>query len=400
MFSHTDFRRLTRRLIASTALAVVTATPALGQVDPTVFGTQVRASSATDLIVLAVQQGISTLPPTAGQSFSYEYDSTLQVFVPRQRLGPTSILSASTAGKGAIAARVSGGYFSIEDSYSTIYNYPRGFLDGETEADFTRTGIAPEADVGLVNVSLAYGLLKDLDLSLNVPIVLVDAKATPLDGCIADFVDDPCLDIEEASETVIRDDFDAAFNEGDHVGIGRISLGAKHSLYSSDGFQFATAVDVFFPSPNEKEFSGTETFAIFPRIAAEMPLGDLARGQLSLGYDYDVDRAELRRFVWNVGAVTEVVGTTVDLGFGGSEFDEEINFNPDVLSPNFGPGFNTGDNQIDSSYVDFLFGLKRALTERMVLAGAVNVPVFGDGLRPDVFFSVAIEYWIAPPSGA
>src|SRR5262249_29256108 len=64
------------------------------------LGGQTRAGAAVLPIVLAVRQGISSLPPTSGQSFIYEFDLNLGAPVRSERLGPISLRTPETIGSG------------------------------------------------------------------------------------------------------------------------------------------------------------------------------------------------------------------------------------------------------------------------------------------------------------
>src|SRR5262245_34815467 len=84
------------------------------------FGGQARADSAARMIVLGVQQGISSLPPTSGQSLTYEFDPELSTFVASERLGPTSFRSTQTIGQNKLSVRTSFSYFFLEDDFGPV----------------------------------------------------------------------------------------------------------------------------------------------------------------------------------------------------------------------------------------------------------------------------------------
>src|SRR5512147_841571 len=80
------------------------------------FGGQDRADAASRMIVLGVQQGISSLPPTSGQSFTYEFDPVLTTYVSSERLGPTALRSPQTIGLNRLSLRVAASYFEVSDT--------------------------------------------------------------------------------------------------------------------------------------------------------------------------------------------------------------------------------------------------------------------------------------------
>ena len=71
------------------------------------FGLQQRADAVSQMIVLGVQQGISSLPPTSGQAFTYDYNAELGTFVESEQLGPTVLRSTQTIGASARHLRIS-----------------------------------------------------------------------------------------------------------------------------------------------------------------------------------------------------------------------------------------------------------------------------------------------------
>jgi hypothetical protein len=58
-----------------------------------------RAQAAQQMIVVGVQQGISSLPPTSGQSFSWTYDTAIDTYVRSDILGPMSFRTPQTVGR-------------------------------------------------------------------------------------------------------------------------------------------------------------------------------------------------------------------------------------------------------------------------------------------------------------
>src|SRR5262245_5513064 len=72
---------------------------------------ETQAQAAQTMIVLGVQQGISSLPPTSAQSFFYQFDYESEVFVPSDRLGPTVLRSPELLRAGDLNLRVGASYF-------------------------------------------------------------------------------------------------------------------------------------------------------------------------------------------------------------------------------------------------------------------------------------------------
>ncbi len=362
------------------------------------------------MIVLAVQQGISSLPPTSGQSFTYEYDPETDTFVKSKHLGPVSFRSTQTVGEGRFSMRAAVSYFELGDSLGPI-DY---LVGGEfaPEGLRTRFGLDAKAHVGLLNLAVNYGITYRLELYVNFPLVVTDADASEVfitrrDAESVVSVELQPSDLMEhglANGSLVErhrafDVVGADFNDGTSAGVGRISIGAKAVLYEGERIQIAVFPEFFFPSPNEDEFAGSETAAILPRALATVPVGNLVRLHTDAGYDFDFDREELRRFVWNVGASIPFGSrATIDFGIGGSEFDQGIKWTPDetgFVGPEGQSGTLTamGDNELTDSFIDFLSGVKLRLGENSVLAGAVNVPLNGEGFRADAVGTLALEFY-------
>src|SRR5512143_2652454 len=79
--------------------------PHAGQAQGDQFGGQARADAASRAIVLAVQQGISALPPTSGQSLIYAFNRKLDVPVRSEQLGPTALRAPETVEEGNVTVR-------------------------------------------------------------------------------------------------------------------------------------------------------------------------------------------------------------------------------------------------------------------------------------------------------
>jgi hypothetical protein len=331
------FARMTRssalRLAVGVAIAATAtggrpwAPPAWAQANQ--FGGQQRADAAHEMIVLAVQRAISSLPPTSGQAITYEFDRARDTYVRGTTLGPTAFRSARTVGKGKIALRLATSYFELAESLGPsqyLVQFDEPFSSGEL-AGLQPTGVAGfgldvSAKVFLLNLSATYGITNRIDLMLNLPISVVDAHASqpfstrrsslgvPLNesfvagvfqdgplssdpkqraiqianlrkafdqrisaGCTAG--PDVCLGYRNESFTALG----FSFNDGTHSGVGRISLGGKALLYSADWIRLAFMTELFFPSPNQEQFAGPDSTAILPRVIAGIPATDWLEGR-------------------------------------------------------------------------------------------------------------------------
>jgi Putative MetA-pathway of phenol degradation len=412
------------RLMALGVVVVALGLPAAGrgQVNRNQFGGQDRADSASRMIVLGVQQGISSLPPTSGQSFTYEFDPKLDTYVASTLLGPTSLRSPQTVGARKFSIRIAGSYFELADTKAPIPYLINDAAGNPLGA--AMLGLQADAKVGLLNFGGNYGITDRIEVNLNVPVVIVDAQASQIfstrtdalnvppqdaplsgvgfDGSIPQTVADLNDALQPGGPLSLRtENFSALgfnFNEGTHVGVGRISVGAKAVVYADKLAQIAFAPEFFCPSPSEAEFAGSNSPAILPRVIGAFRVSDPVRLHVDAGYDYDFDNNELRRFVWNGGLSYALSNVTVDGGLGGSTFNEGIQWTP-TTAPFTAPNGATGtiqalaSNRLGRNFLDALGGIKVRVAQKTVLSGSVNVPLNNDGFRAAAVGTFAVEQY-------
>jgi hypothetical protein len=423
-------RRFQGKVMTGTVMAGIVScilampAPVRAQGNPNQFGGQQRADAASEMIVLGVQQGISSLPPTSGQSFTYTFDPKLGTYVPSTQLGPTSFRSPQTVGAGKFSFRFATSYFELSDTKGPIpyqVNEPPGAAVG-----VAALGLQTDAKVGLINLSLNYGFTNRFEIMFNVPIVIVDAQASqifttsqptgppktaplsgvpiqpgPIGNSIAYLNQAIQLGaLHYRNESLSTLGFD--FNDGTHAGVGRMSVAGKAVLYGDKIVQVAAMPEFFFPSPNEAEFAGSESAAILPRLVAAFNLTDAAKLHVDAGYDYDFDHNELRRFVWNFGPSLALGWATFDAGVGGSKFNEGVQWTPSTapFTAQGAPAGTTsgtiqalGDTRLGTNFIDALAGVKVRLNDRSVISGAVNVPLNNEGFRAAAVGTLAFELY-------
>ena len=400
--------------------------------NPNQFGGQDRADAASQMIVLGVQQGTSSLPPTSGQAFTFDYNAELGTFVASEELGPTVLRAPQTIGANRLSLRVAASYFELSETFDPIIyqiNVPTNpVIPSTTYAEF---GMNAHANVTLLNFAATYGFTDRIEATINVPVPVVQAQAKQLytvrpQNLALPPARRPLGIVAPAPGSTPQQAFDAAFatnqlviaessfsalgfdfNAGQHAGVGRISVGGKGVLYDNDVFAVAFAPEFYCNSPSESDFAGSNSPAILPRVIAQVKAAKRLRLHADVGYDYDFDIDELRRFVWNAGFSVPLVNWTFDLGVGGSKFNSSIKWTPATTAgtgPAVPPQFPNGlpailtaldpsATELGTNFVDFLFGMKVRLFEGGVLSGAVSVPVTSDGFRADAIGTVAFEYY-------
>src|SRR5579862_1553537 len=144
--------------VSALTLLLALATAAEGQASNP-FGVQSRADAAQRMIVLAVDQGIASLPPTSGQSYVYEYDAAGDTYRKSEQLGPTAFRSTQTIGPGHFAVRIAESYFDASRSLGPINYTVVGPENPATPPGYcTRFGLDASAKVALTNFSATYGV--------------------------------------------------------------------------------------------------------------------------------------------------------------------------------------------------------------------------------------------------
>lgn len=333
-------------------------------------------------------------------------------------MGPTSFRSPVGVGKGRFSLRAAASYFELDQNFGPIDYKVSGPSFADPPGYVTRFGLQAGAEVGLINLALNYGVTDRIEVNVNLPIVIVNARGSEvflaLDPRFGPIAVEQDVEIDDFGLTVASQQFsefpNVDFQEDHTAGLGRISLGAKVSLYSGDRFQLALSPEFFFPSPSESELAGSDTAAVLPRLVSQFVAFPSWRLHADIGYDADFERSELRRFTWNVGSSVpfEVSHTvagerrktdlTLDFGVGGSEFEEGIEWTPrraagldqdrDPITVRALSGTRLGN-----TFVDFLGGVKIRVSEQSVISGSVNVPLNGDGFRAVAVGTLAGEFY-------
>jgi hypothetical protein len=401
------------------AFAASNGLPHLARAQGNQFGGQERADAAQQMIVLAVQQAISSLPPTSGQAFSFEYDLAKDTYVRSAVLGPTVLRSTRPIGKGKLSLRMAASYFDLSQAFGPItYEIEPRAPELAAPRGFAKLGLEAEAKVGVFNFAATYGITNRLDVSLVVPVTIVNASAYQTFSTRRTALDQPPR-MAPLSAALTRGDLQAAldagllvyrkesfsdlgfdFNDGTHVGLSRISLGGRAVLYADERYRLAFAPEFFFPSPSESQFAGSDSAAILPRIIGEIAVTGPLRLLADAGYDYDFTEAELRRFTGSGGVLLAFSHFSMDFGLSGSVYDEPIEWTPSVAygvgNDMFPPTIVVAqeNNQLGADFLDFIWGVKVKLTDSLVLSGAVTVPVNSQGFRPAALGTIGVEAYL------
>ncbi len=413
--SHPGLGRGVARRIVVAAAALALARSASAQ-NPNQWGGQDRANAASQLIVLGVQRGIDSLPLISGQSVTYEFDPASDALSRKSRLGPTVLPSTQVIAPGTLAVQVAASYFEMAETFQPI-DYLFAFSGTPNRQAVAKLGLSATARVGLLNFSVTYGVSSRIEVGASLPITVVDTQASQtfsaqptsqsalsgayfFDGNVPAAITDlnaglqhGTLALRQASLSSLGFDF----NDGTHAGVGRISVGGKGILLSTTRLQIAFSPQFFMPSPSQNEFSGPDSAAIWPQLAATVKCTDALRLHSSVGYDYDFNHDALRSFTWRAGGSFANQRVEFDLGFGGSEYDAGVQWTPSIVhglaTPPLGEatGRALGDSTTGTSLVDILVGAKVRITDTTVVSGGVSIPIVSPAFQPDALGSLAVE---------
>jgi hypothetical protein len=124
---------------------------------------------------------------------------------------------------------------------------------------------------------------------------------------------------------------------------------------------------------------------------------DWLRVLSDVGYEYDTSFRELRRFVWDVGVTASFYRASFDAGFGGSIYDEPIEWTPQATSA---LGVVSGqtisltaleDNEVGTNYVAVRTGFRVRLHKTLTLSGTVSASLTDETFRPDATGTLALD---------
>ena len=415
-------RRLSPIVVSSLLVAALLPPARAGaQADNNPYGLQQRAGAASQMIILGVQQGISSLPPTSGQAFTYDYNAEIGTFVQSEQLGPTILRSTQTIGASRLSLRFATSYFDLNKSLDPINYLATG--SGIPPGAYTQFGLSADARVVLLNFAATYGLTDRVEAMLNIPVSVVDAQASqsflavpgtypPVNEAhVAGVIVQPGGNINQTINAAVQTgsvnrvnasfaSLDADFNSGSHAGLGRIGVGVKGLLGANEWGELAASAEFFCNSPSQEQFAGSNSASILPRLIGQIHAAKYLNLHADIGTEQDFQVNQLSRFVWDAGVSIPITNATFDLGFGGSKFDEGITWTPVTATgtlPNGNPvtitAVNPNQTELGTNYADFLFGAKVRLFDGGVLSGAVNVPINSAGFRPVAVGTISFEYY-------
>lgn len=401
-------------IVAALGVVLAGAPHGLAQTVPSV-----NAKATREAILLGVDRGISSLPPSAGQSINFRFDPGLGVYTQSPLVGPTALRTPLTIGEGNVALRVAASYFAASQTFGPAFYSSGTSANGQQGASFANgINLAASAKVWVTSIGATVGFSPRAQLSMSMPIVNVHASASQiftqrvggsgpgateiLPGenartAVKAAVGPDCAARGDCLEWASRPFPESEVPSGNGVNLGRSEVAVRYLALPGSSYDVALELGSLLPSPDEDDYAGTNTIAIVPRVIAQWSATDSIILRGDVGYEYDFDAAELRRFIWNVGTSFEVERLSLDVGFGGSQYAEGIEWAPKGGS--FEQGGITFTTATDSSTetattsASFLFGVKAKILPQLYALGAVNVPVTSDAFEPTAIGTWGLEYY-------
>lgn len=380
-----------------------------------------RAAALEQMALVAIEQGFRSVPPAAAQSISFSFDMENDSFVRNEDLGPFIFRAPETLGKGNIGVRLSVSQFELDETFGPTTHVRRNADDPEAVDFYTKFGSSLQAEVWLFSLSSTIGLSATTDVYVSLPVASVDTDAriqwTARFENTEPELSDQRLVLSRSlgglerlfdpgdggnPRARIRSDPYAAFgiSVGEGVGLGRVLLGLKHAFFRSERVSAALIGDFLLGSPDADRLSGPSSPAIAPRIAIEAKPLQATRLHVDLGYEFDFEDARLRRLSWSVGPSFSFGLGRIDIGVGGSKYEEEIQWTPNVVAgENRGGGsrldlVHVGDGGLGDLFWDVTIGAQLSVFDNYVVAASLLLPLNDDGARPDTLGTISVERYL------
>ncbi len=251
---------------------------------------------------------IPTLSTSAG--FTYEYNAQLEVYERSTKtFGPLFSERAVTIGKGkfnvnlsytyidfdninghdldSLTARVEGANFANGDAgFAGIFepdlasNYP-GLASNQI---FTEVNVNLDLEAQLIDFSFTYGVLDNLDVNIDVPLLRTFARST-----VSELTLDPRFE-ELISPTLHGPDITAEHSASeDAIGIGDIRLRSKY-LALDGPLRLAGLLDLILPTGSPGNFQGTGDTRLGTYLIASGTLFEIFEPHMQAGRGVQLQR--------------------------------------------------------------------------------------------------------------
>jgi hypothetical protein len=379
-------------------------------------------------ISIQVANQIPTLSTSAG--YTYEFNPKLDVYERSAKtFGPLFSERAVTVGKGRFNANVSYTYMKFarydgHDLHDLTGRVEKGiFGNGDVFAGFTRPDLAArfgrpaneifsqvnvdlDLEAQLVDLSLTYGLLDDLDVNIDVPVLRTFARSRVVESTL----DPRFTDAFGLSGAALERDTFGPKSES-AIGLGDVRLRAKYLAWA-DIVRLAGLLDLVLPTGSPGNFQGTGDTRLGTYAIVSQSIGDVLEPHAQAGVEFNVDDVDRSQAKYLAGFTVQPVSFaafTIDF-IGRSEFaaqgrvantarlpavrDEggEKVFTENPLNPSSpftGRPFLVGIDRND--VLDLAVGGKVAVHQDTIVFATATLPLNQDGLRADVVPTVGFE---------
>ena len=379
--------------------------------------------------------------------FTYEYNTELEVFERTTRtFGPLFAERAATIGQGK---------FNINASYSWVrFDTFNGknlddltsrveiaevpgegqFFSGIRNSDgfLTQLKLKLDLEAHLFDFSFTYGLLPNLDVNIDLPVLRTYARSgltdiIPDPRCVAAGVEECETLLEDLSDTIgpgaglggfLRDDgffvVPESADRASSIGIGDIRLRSKY-LPIRKPVSVAGLLDLILPTGDTEDFQGTGDTRLGTSLIVSHDAWGRVEGHAQAGVEFninDIDRSQARYVAGVTGQVTSFAAVTLDF-IGRSEFGQLGHIPNSARLPAVRNGTfveNTREEIEDpegtnaqyrgrpffidierNDILDLAVGTKLTLGVRTVLFANVLIPLNDDGLRANFVPTVGLE---------
>ncbi len=390
-------------------------------------GQEGRLSAAIAPLGGVIGSQIADQLPTlaTSASFVYEFDPATDTFA-RSALtyGPLFSERAITVGKNRLNVDVSYSYvrftsFNGADLSHLKARVAVGDLSGKTGfSGFRRPDLAPQfpglspdqmftqatldldLEAQLFALALTFGVLDDLDVNVNLPIIRTFVRRTITEQTL-----DPrygaLLPPELTGPNLIQE----FSNRGSALGIGDIRFRAKY-LVAHVPVHLAGLLDLAVPTGSPGNFQGTGHTRITSSLIAShvFPTRIQVEPHFQAGVEFDVDDVAKSQAKYAAGVSAQLfrpLALTIDF-LGRSEFNSRVQIPssarlPEVHDGAFvetAPPFHGRPLFVDIKRNDILelsLGVKIEVWGSTILFANAIVPLNNDGLRADVVPTVGVE---------
>jgi hypothetical protein len=306
------------------------------------------AGARFDTFERAAASAVDRVPvPSGATSFAWEYDSTLETFVPVESpFAPAISQNARSNGRGVLAIGFAYTHVEYEQLDSADKENVRFSAFGGPLPNVFGTFPEPGADfVGRFDFKLKqqifafsanYGVLENLDVGVLVPLIDMDFRGrlngrffgvTGDGGYRALRFDDEGnlvhddrlptvyrgiggidneafaglagLESPDVGEAAQRVPFGATHQEDD-FGVGDLVLRSRYYAGSVGGIDVGGVFNVSAPTGDDANLIGLDAWRFDPRVLVSKTTG-LASGHVNLGYHADTDDGDRDRFDYSVG---------------------------------------------------------------------------------------------------